>query len=267
MRRRTVLVAGLAAVGCSREGTQQVPKKTLATTTTSPTPAEPPRSQSTPWATPRHSPAKVVAGLERRGVRISMSWWDGSVRSTGSLKTAPAWSTIKVPLVLAAASGSASDKRAAIRASDNEAAERLWASLGRNDVHRAGKLTQQLRRGGDRRTIVPTTPLMPPWSVFGQTPWAAADQLRYLLGLSALPDADALLEDMRHLDAQQQWGIADRTRPVAKGGWGPMRHGGYLVRQFGWFEVSGVKLPVAMAVEAGSFGEGTQVLTTLATAL
>lgn len=272
MRRRTVVLAGLGLVGCSRTPEQvapssEAPPTPRQTAVLRPTSSAPSQSPIAQWARPRHSPAAAVAGLERRGARISMSWWDDTVRSAGSLTAARAWSTIKVPLVLAATSGSAADKRAAIRASDNDAAERLWASLGSNDVHRAGRLTQELRRGGDQRTMVPTTRLQAPWSVFGQTPWETDDQLRYLLGFASLPDSGALLEDMRHLDAQQHWGIADRTRPVAKGGWGPTRRGGYLVRQFGWFETPGGRLPVAMAVEAGSFGEGTQVLTTLATGL
>lgn len=155
--------------------------------------------------------------------------------SAGPVKTGAAWSTIKVPLAVAAAKhgGSASDARVAITASDNPAAQRLWNALGSSDE--AGRYTEEeLRLGGDNRTKVETRQVVPPYSSFGQTQWALADQASYASTLQCREDAREVVKDMSDIVLGEQVGFgatnwANRTR--YKVGWGPAANGGYLARE------------------------------------
>lgn len=188
-----------------------------------------------------------------------------------------AWSTIKVPLAIAAlqAGSQASPSptpgeatpelvRLAIVASDNQAADELWARLGSGT--QAARATQQvLRAGGDRVTVVQSSQVAPPHSPYGQTRWSAADAAGFTAALPCRPEAAPVYRLMGQLDAAQRWGLAKSPGQHAKGGWGP-QGSGYLVRQIGVMPgTDGQQVAVALAVASPQgFERGTQDLDRMA---
>ena len=101
----------------------------------------------------------------------------------GTWRSGPAWSTIKVPLSIAASQhvDSASTRQLihrAITRSDNAAAEALWARLG-SGRRAASEVDAVLRADGDGRTRTQWRQVRPPFTPFGQTTWSLADQLAF----------------------------------------------------------------------------------------
>jgi hypothetical protein len=64
---------------------------------------------------------------------------------------------------------------------------------------------------------------------------------------------------MRHLTTAQRWGLAAKGF-AAKGGWGPGRHDGYLVRQFAVIPIESGHAGAALAAQAQAFEVGVDVL-------
>ncbi len=188
----------------------------------------------------------------------------------GDLKSGRAWSTLKVPVSLAAQRmhgyrvAAMEDK--AIIFSDNDAAGELWGSLGGGPASVAA-VTNILREGHDTRTRVSSEADSPP-SYPGYTPWALSDQARFGAHLPCMSGAEDIIRLMSHVAANQQWGIATmRSRgavTAVKGGWGPVTSdsGGYIVRQLGIVTTNRGQLAVSMAAvpRSGAFGDGTKML-------
>ena len=200
-------------------------------------------------------PATVgVAVAPARGRPVSLGAWSSGV----------AWSTIKVPLAIAALEddpeeGSADLVFKTITQSDNAAAEELWSQLGDS----AAQLVQSvIREAGDPITVVESRRLRAEYTPFGQTRWSLADQARFAAGLSRVPGASRVIDLMGDLSADHRWGLAGKGF-AAKGGWGPGIADDYLVRQFAI--VSGT-VGVALAAEVGDGGyaAGVEVVNTLA---
>ncbi len=219
--------------------------------------------------------AALTRVARQQGARVAVSWLDPvrGVVTAGELTEVPAWSTIKVPLSLAViANGDGEVLRpsitAALRSSDNEAADRLWRSLGDDDDTRAGAVTSVLRQAGDQTTTVPRTLLRPGFSVFGQTQWSTAAQVQFVQQLPCLAGANQVINDMGSVVASQRWGLGTLSGASFKGGWGPTTAGGYTVRQFGWYvDQHGSRVPVAVAVQASSFEAGVATANAVASAL
>ena len=97
---------------------------------------------------------------------------DPAVQVAGAWSTGAAWSTIKVPLAIAALNesgdggGLESAASAAITVSDNAAAEQLWASLG-SPEEAALAVEGVLQQFGDLSTVVPSSRARPEYSIFG----------------------------------------------------------------------------------------------------
>ncbi|GAB3033884.1 serine hydrolase [Mycobacterium bourgelatii] len=203
--------------------------------------------------------ARVPATI---GVAIA---YPDEVRSLGPWSVGVAWSTIKVPLAIAALRNdpSRADDLAvkAISQSDNAASESLWSQLG-DPTEAARQVQAVLREGGDSTTVVESRRLRAGYTPFGQTQWALRDQARFAANLAGVPDAAVVLDLMNRLVAEQQWGLAAKG-VAAKGGWGPGVEDGYLVRQFGILPTELGVLGVAMAAEADTFQTGVGVLNTL----
>ncbi|NLU84122.1 hypothetical protein HCA44_15205 [Rhodococcus sp. HNM0569] len=196
----------------------------------------------------------------------------GEPVTAGSWQSGPAWSTIKVPLALAATErppdGDAAriDAAAALGASDNAAADRLWQSLGPPDVA-ANETQEVLAEHGDTATRVESRVVREGFSAFGQTQWSLDAQARFAAALACDPSASEVLGTMTALAPGQRWGLAALPGVAAKGGWGPGEDGGYLARQFGIVPAEEGAVAVALAAEAASFDDATAALTTLASAL
>jgi hypothetical protein len=183
-------------------------------------------------------PATVGIAIASAGGRpVSLGTWSSGV----------AWSTIKVPLAIAALEDHLEDDNAdlvfkTITQSDNAAAEKLWSRLGDS----ATQLVQSvIREAGDPTTVVESRRLRAEYTPFGQTRWSLADQARFAAGLSRVPGASRVIDLMGDLSADHCWGLAGKGF-AAKGGWGPGIADDYLVRQFGI--VSGT-VGVALAAE------------------
>ena len=210
----------------------------------------------------------------RSGVAVAPLGVAQPVRSAGRLRTAVGWSTSKVPVAMAVVAGGrpgqAANLRAAITASDNAAAERLWSSLG-EPATAAAKAPAQLRVAGDARTTVQARRLRAGFSAFGQTDWRLRDQARFAAGMPCSSQGRAVLALMAKVQPGQRWGLGSAGVPAKfKGGWGPGTRpgsgGGYVDRQLGIVRVANRSFAVSIATAPrdGSHATGTAHLTRIA---
>jgi hypothetical protein len=201
----------------------------------------------------------------RSGAAFSVD--DGPVTQVGSLTSGAAWSTIKVPLAIAALTTDTDALVArAITESDNDAARALWESLG-PPAAAAAAVERVLASAGDADTRVEAEVVLPPYTSFGQTDWKLADQQRFAAGLSGAPGAEPVLQLMRRVIPEQRWGLPSIDSGAAiKGGWGPDPPGRALVRQFGIFTAAGRTVTAAIASEPddGACESGAANLTRIA---
>ena len=203
-------------------------------------------------------PATVGIAIASAGRRpVSLGAWSAGV----------AWSTIKVPLAIAALKeGLEKDLEEdnadlvfkTITQSDNAAAEALWSQLG--DC--AAELVQSvIREAGDPTTVVESRRLRAEYTPFGQTRWSLTDQARFAAGLSRVPDASRVINLMGNVSAEHCWGLAAKGF-AAKGGWGPGIADDYLVRQFAVVSAT-VGVALAAEVRDGGYEAGVEVVNAL----
>lgn len=230
--------------------------------------------------------AESFSALARRlggqvGITVGAPGDPGS-EQLGPLRSGDAWSTIKVPIaakVLETAGGpgalSADQKgliSRALTASDNAAADKLFASLGDHDAQAAAATGEVLREAGDTTTRVSAVG-RDGFSPYGQTDWSDTQQHRFMALLAgdcvAGPASSRyLLSLMARVVADQAWGLGSAGAGAArfKGGWGPGIDGRYLVRQMGVIEINGKEVVVTLAAIApdGRFASGKAAATALA---
>jgi Beta-lactamase enzyme family len=203
-------------------------------------------------------PATVGIAIASAGRHpVSMGAWSAGV----------AWSTIKVPLAIAALKeGLEEDLEEdnadlvfkTITQSDNAAAEALWSQLG--DC--GAELVQSvIREAGDPTTVVESRRLRAEYTPFGQTRWSLTDQARFAAGLSRVPDASRVINLMGNVSAEHCWGLASKGF-AAKGGWGPGIADDYLVRQFAVVSAT-VGVALAAEVRDGGYEAGVEVVNAL----
>jgi hypothetical protein len=188
----------------------------------------------------------------------------------GQWQSGPAWSTIKVPLIIAALREERPPEvtdamTAAITESDNAAAESIWASLG-DPVNAARKVDAVLRETGDP-TTVQSQRVRPEFSAFGQTEWPLTDQVRFT-SVAVCDKANApVFALMGQVESDQRWGIGALPDSRFKGGWGPSPTGSYLVRQMGVLAGPTGMIAVALAAQpaSGKLEDGIAALTEMAT--
>ena len=202
-------------------------------------------------------PADVGIAIARPDRTYSLGrWWSGV-----------AWSTIKVPLAIAALRSDslrAQDLAAkAITESDNGASEQLWSGLG-DPAEAARRVQDIIAEGGDTATAVESRRLRRGYTAFGQTQWTLQRQARFAAELPSIPDSADVIDLMRRLTTGHQWGLAAKGI-AAKGGWGPGVGGDYLVRQFGIVPTPSGQWGVALAAQVhdGVFETGVDVINTL----
>jgi hypothetical protein len=204
----------------------------------------------------RSAPATIGAAIA--GV-------DGTIlASLGTWSTGVAWSTIKVPLAIAALRAGAGSRElvaATIAQSDNAAAEDLWSGLGT-----PAAAAQQVQAViDDPTTEVESRRLRPEYTAFGQTQWSLVRQAQFAARLPLIPDASGVMDLMHNLCPDHRWGLAAKGF-AAKGGWGPGISDGYLVRQFAVVPIEAGHIGVALAADSrdGEFETGVDVLNDLA---
>ena len=179
----------------------------------------------------------------------------GPIETHGELSESRAWSTMKVPVVLAALAAGHADWdaiEAAITRSDNEAALLLWQGLDDGPA----EVEAVLRRAGDDRTTLEREPDPRGHSSFGRTVWSLRSALTFYAALARgemLPAADTerVLDAMGRIVPEQRWGLGRVPGIRFKGGWGPSERpeGGYEVIQVG---IAGARV-IAVAARAEDF--------------
>jgi hypothetical protein len=197
------------------------------------------------------------------GVAIAAA---GSTHALGAWSTGVAWSTIKVPLAIAALRAEVGSSELVVNAitqSDNAAAEELWCQLG-EPAEAGRKVRAVLNDAGDTSTVVESRRRRPGYTAFGQTQWSLVRQAQFAAGLSGIPDAARVVDLMHTLCADHCWGLAAEGF-AAKAGWGPGVDGSYLVRQFAIVPADAGDVGVALAAQAhdGVFETGIDVLNRL----
>lgn len=265
------LILALAVAACSTPGGGEPTSTSSTTRSTTPSPVtSSPATTSTTTADPTTLEPALVADLEEvlrahegSEVSVALAPVGSSARPqvVGDAPPLVAWSTIKVPLALAALRAgheAPEDTTAALTASDNAAAQRLWESLG-SGTAASDAVERELRRGGDTRTEVPAEVTVPGYSAFGQSTWRLADQATFVAALPCLRGAAPVTEAMASVVGGQQWGLGGIVEARLKGGWGPTPEG-YVVRQLGI--VPGAKGGTAAAVQVrtGTHAQGTAIM-------
>ncbi|HEY2199772.1 MAG TPA: serine hydrolase [Mycobacterium sp.] len=200
-------------------------------------------------------------------VGIAIASVGSSPLCLGTWSSGVAWSTSKVPLVIAASrAGVGSHELAAqtIAQSDNAAAEELWSQLG-DPASAARRVQDVIREAGDPATVVESRRLRRGYTAFGQTRWSLAGQARFAAGLVQVAEASPVVDLMRGLTTDHRWGLAAKGF-AAKGGWGPGLADDYLVRQFGIVPTASGLVGVAIAAEVhdGAYEAGVDVINRLA---
>jgi hypothetical protein len=228
-------------------------------------------------AAPPGAPAALAADFARletmlhavAGIAVSAIGNGQAPMRLGDWKSGPAWSTIKVPLIIAALREENPPKitdtmTAAITESDNAAAESIWTSLG-DPVTAAHKVEAVLKQTGDP-TTVESQKIRPEFSAFGQTDWPLTDQVRFTSVASCNSANAPVFALMGSVQPDQSWGIGTVAGSRFKGGWGPSPTGSYLVRQMGVLAAPKGMIAVALAAQpaSGTFDDGTAALTEMA---
>jgi hypothetical protein len=163
----------------------------------------------------------------------------GEFETRGELRASRAWSTMKVPVIVASITSGRPDWHAieaAVTRSDNEAALRLWDALDDGPA----EVEAVLRRAGDNDTTLERETDPRGWSSFGRTVWsleAAATFYRALARgeLLGSGDTERVLDAMGRIIPEQRWGLGALPGVRFKGGWGPGEEpgDGYEVIQVG----------------------------------
>ncbi|WP_040720633.1 serine hydrolase [Nocardia veterana] len=216
--------------------------------------------------------AALQAQLPGRMGLALMAVGSDHVITLGDWTTGVAWSTIKVPLALAALRrdpvGLADLAESAITTSDNDAAQALWIALGGGEPA-AEAVEAVLREAGDTHTDVAdrhnpdARQSIDDPMVFGATQWSLVDQLRFAARLPCLRNASRVVDLMQQITDSQSWGLGSFVGAEYKGGWGPDDDtGAYLVRQFGLIPTWSGQLAVALAAQpdSGSYDDAVTML-------
>ncbi|MHA2788454.1 hypothetical protein ACXZ66_04830 [Corynebacterium sp. S7] len=259
------LVVTLALSGCSRlqPDSESADVTEYVTITTTPRAApEPVPSASTETSTESGEvgidDADLSAIVDRavavHGGSAAIAISNGqSVAVGGSDLDAPAWSTIKVPLALAALRDNPAqydNAVAAITESNNSAASALWESLG--TPSQAALSVESVLSEAGSPIAVNTEVLRPEFSVFGQTLWSTTEQATFAANLACVRGADRIIELMGNIDASQNYGLTQLAGASSKSGWGPNEAGAYDVRQLALISNSSGTLGVALTASPGT---------------
>ncbi len=213
--------------------------------------------------------AQVTSGLKGD---VAVAWapvgTTGQVQMLGEVNDEDAWSTLKVPISVAAirddggdlSSGLKPVLKRTITVSDNNGAVALWRSLGTRQESR-DKVQAVLREAGDSATTVRATS-------FGRTIWKVEDQAQFAAQLPCLSGSGKVLEHMGQISKDQRWGLGSAGVDARfKGGWGISTHG-WIARQLGVIVLAdGSQVGVAIVAQPRNkaFTTATKHLTTIST--
>lgn len=158
--------------------------------------------------------------------------------TAGDNRPEPAFSTMKVPLAIAALRQSQAfypDAEAAVTRSDNPAAHRMFGQVP------AASYEGVIREAGARTTT--------PAGYQMGTLWTTSDQAEFASGLRCVAGHEPVLDMMGRIVDYQHWGLGRIGGARYKGGWN-YHEGGHLARQFGL--IPGPNGDIAVAITAHS---------------
>ena len=158
--------------------------------------------------------------------------------TAGDNRPEPAFSTMKVPLAIAALRQSQAfypDAEAAVTRSDNPAAHRMFGQVP------AAGYEGVIREAGARTTT--------PAGYQMGTLWTTSDQAAFASGLRCVAGHEPVLDMMGRIVDYQHWGLGHIGGARFKGGWNHYE-GGHLARQFGL--IPGPNGDIAVAITAHS---------------
>lgn len=201
--------------------------------------------------------ASLVGDVEKKyGVTAGVSLQaGGGVVHAGEIEDARAWSTVKVPIALAAvqkglADGTADDLTddigLALTMSDNDAALRLWETLG-TDEQSSAAVDDIFRQAGDP-TDAEGDRAREDYGGFGDIHWSLDNQVIFANRLGCLDGADRVLDQMGQVVPEHRRGLGLLPGARFKGGWGDEPDGTYLLREFGLVGAKDRQVPVSVAV-------------------
>jgi hypothetical protein len=203
------------------------------------------------------------------GIALAPVGGSGTPLSLGTWRSGPAWSTMKVPLVMAALREKqsphvAEQMTAAITQSDNAAADAIWAGLG-DPATAATKVEAVLAETGDL-TRVQSQRVRSEFSAFGQTDWPLINQARFMSWATCDDRNTPVLTLMGRIERDQRWGLGNIPGTRFKGGWGPSTTNKYLVRQMGLVTTPTGSSVVAVAAQpySGAYNDGIRILNQVA---
>jgi len=198
------------------------------------------------------------------------------VEVVGSLSSAVAWSTIKVPMAFAAlaqdSDANAANINDALTESDNAAAARLWEFLG-GGTTAANKVQYVLGAAGDFTKVQSEKIRLDNLnlSAYGQTNWSLSNQAKFMATLNRSQIGRDVLSVMRNVVSRYRWGLFTiDSGAAAKSGWGPGsvpgETGSFFIRQMGQANIGGTNYSVAIAAipASGGFEAGQRHLNEIA---
>ncbi len=225
-------VIGPAIVGTYKQLPPQVQRHVhLPLPLTAPKPVPPARKVDNQAALDRL--VRDVVG--RHGGRAAVSV--GGV-TAGDNRPEPAFSTMKVPLSIAALRQDQKfrpEAEIAVTRSDNPAAHRMFGQVP------AASIAGVIAEAGSRTTS--------PAGFQMGTMWTTSDQAAFASGLRCVPGHEPVLDMMGRIVPEQRWGLGRIGGARFKGGWNYYQ-GGHLARQFGL--IPGPHGDVAVAITAYS---------------
>lgn len=263
MRRKLIAAAGAGVLGLSActigDPLTEPDQPPVEITTVTETAAEPPSADLDAVLA-----SAVDSVLAAYGGQAEVSL--GGEHSAGDASGFASWSTMKVPVAIAALNAHpelANQAASAIQVSDNAAADMLWNSTTAESV-------EAVLAEGNSPVTVQREVTRPGFSAFGQTQWSVLEQSRFASHLGCVTGAAPVLDLMGNIDGGQAYGLGTLPGARFKGGWGPSISGAYEVRQFGLVpDSNGRMVAVALAASAsdGTYESGQAMLTQLAAEL
>lgn len=203
-------------------------------------------------ASPAPNPDSVRTQLDRAvdktarkyhaKVGVAISAGDDAI-AVGDKGKGPVWSTIKVPIAIAALKDGADKSLVdlAIKESDNDAAYSLWSQVQWHEGSADKAVEELLEDYGSHADIHNTA--------FGCSTWSLKDQAVFGAELPCIEEADYVHKVLKDIVSWQKIGLSKEERTRAKSGWGlDEDENEYTYRQFGVHEVTGKRVGVALSV-------------------
>lgn len=175
-------------------------------------------------------------------VGVAISAGDVTI-AVGDKGKGPVWSTIKVPIAIAALKDGADKSLVdlAIKESDNDAAYSLWSQVQWHEGSADKAVEELLEDYGSHADIHNTA--------FGYSTWSLKDQAVFGAELPCIEEADYVHKVLKDIVSWQKTGLSKEKRTRAKSGWGlDEDENEYTYRQFGVHEVTGKRVGVALSV-------------------